>query len=278
MSTSWTAVLAGLVVACHGSMPAAADAATEGFDLVGREPADDAQPRKGWNYNADREHVTWSSWPRRHRRWPVDPYVERRHGRLVRRLAVLAEATTPVTEDADGNEFVAEFDIKSATGDVPAMVCRSRSRRSRRWGSDELPEVRGQHRTVEWIDVNFVDNQADDGATQRAVQIATTWIGPRAPRQDRARPVHGSAQRRGAGVHRRQPAARSDNGGRVQRLLRAGGPPGHDEQVEGRTVGPDEVEASGRHAGDDLGGLLPVPAREQRGHPADQWTTGRLTR
>ena len=39
--------------------------------------------------------------------------------------------TTPVTEDADGNEFVAEFQIESDDRRRTSLVCSSRSRRSR---------------------------------------------------------------------------------------------------------------------------------------------------
>ena len=57
------------------------------------------------------------------------------------------------------------------------------------------------------------------------------------------------------------------DGDRLRRLLRAGRPPGHAEQVEGRTVGPDEVEDRIGHAGDDLGGLLPVPGESNAASP-----------
>ena len=54
--------------------------------------------------------------------------------------------TTPVTEDADGNQFIAEFKIESETGDVPAWSAALGLASVGLRCPHELPEVRGQRR------------------------------------------------------------------------------------------------------------------------------------
>ena len=100
------------------------------------------------------------------------------------------------------------------------------------------------------------------------------WIGPRRTTSRSCSTCRGSAQRRRAGVHRRQrglvhPPGRAT----IDGLLRAGGPPGHGQQGEGRSDDPDEVQA-------DVG-VRRRPGRTTTGSTAratlvstrTQWTT-----
>jgi hypothetical protein len=79
---------------------------------------------------------------------------------------------TPVTEDTDGNKFIAEFQFESETGTYQPGLQVSVSPQSE--GGDRMSFLRFEDSNdgVGGIDVLFVDVQDDNGIDQRAVQIA----------------------------------------------------------------------------------------------------------
>ena len=85
--------------------------------------------------------------------------------------------TTPVTEDADGNQFIAEFQIESETGTYQEGLQLSVSPQS--GFGDRMSFLRFVD-SAGGIDVYFADNQDDDGQAQRIVQIADnlSWTEP----------------------------------------------------------------------------------------------------
>ena len=98
-----------------------------------------------------------------------------------------------------------------------------------------------------------------------------------APRQDRDGPVRGSAQRRRAGLHRRQRTAGAGSDWREATFDGFYAPvdnqPTINKAKAGQTI-PMKWRLAAPSVRHELGGLLPVQQREQRWHPnQDDWTT-----
>jgi len=171
LKRAWKAVLAGLFVAAI-AMPATALTSSEpftGWTPVG--PLTDATAEaNGWNYNAGGTR-------------DVELVASGIDGQSIRMSNAATDSSfgdwlysqkiAPVYEDANGNEFIATFDIQSATGVYQPGLQISVSPQSGIVNGDgaRMSFLRFED-TDGGIDVTFVDNQADDGATQRAVKIA----------------------------------------------------------------------------------------------------------